>query len=127
MKRWFLLFFAAIAVFVSSCTKDGIDRYSYSFTQEGGPLSYELDIDGATISLESSGVEADKPVFIDDYANPDDSQWFAELDWIRVYYTPFTETLYISVDRNLSGRSRNAFIKCSNKDTSVRIDIKQNY
>ena len=127
MKRWLFFCFAAIAVFVGSCTKEGIDRYSYTFTAEGGPLLYELDIDGATISLESSGVEADKPMFVEDYANPVESQWFTELEWVRVYYTPSTETLHISVDRNLSGRSRNAFIKCSNKDTSVRIDIKQNY
>lgn len=125
MKRWILFFLTAIAVFVSSCTKDGIDRYSYTFTAEGGPLLYELDIDGATISLESSGVEADKPVFIENYGNPDDGQWFTELDWIRVYYTPFTETLYISADKNLSGRSRKALIKCSGNDTAVRIDIRQ--
>lgn len=125
MKRWILLLFAAIAVFVGSCTKDGIDRYSFTFTAEGGPLLYELDINGATISLESSGVEADKPVFIESYGNPDDGQWFTELDWIRVYYMPFTETLYISADKNLSGRSRKALIKCSGNATAVRIDIRQ--
>ena len=58
---------------VGSCRQDNGNRYSYNISSEGGPLLYELSIEGESIKLSSSGIEADKAIFIEDSINPDSS------------------------------------------------------
>lgn len=110
---------------VGSCRQDNGNRYSYNISSEGGPLLYELSIEGESIKLSSSGIEADKAIFIEDSINPDSSQWFTELEWIRVYYTPHTQTLFISVDKNTAGQDRIAVISCIGNGKDYWIEIKQ--
>ena len=85
----------------------------------------ELSIEGESIKLSSSGIEADKTIFIEDSINPDSSQWFTELEWIRVYYTPHTQTLFISVDKNTAGQDRIAVISCIGNGKDYWIEIQQ--
>lgn len=114
-----------LVLFAGSCKQDRTNRYSYYFSSEGGPLLYELSIEGESIKLCSSGIEADKPLFIEDSVNPETSQWFTELEWIRVYYTPHTQTLFISVDKNTGGQDRIAVISCIGNGKDYWIEIMQ--
>lgn len=114
-----------LVLFAGSCKQDITNRYSYYFSSEGGPLLYELSIDGESIKLSSSGIEADKTIFIEDSINPDSSQWFTELEWIRVYYTPHTQSLFISVDKNTDGQDRIAVISCIGNGKDYWIEVKQ--
>ena len=109
-----------------SCEKDKITTYRFTFSKEGGPLLYTLDIDGSSISLNADGVQAKPAVFVEDYADRDNCQWFTESDWIRVYYTPFKFQLFVSVDSNELSKEREATIICYGDDgMEVRIFLRQ--
>ena len=130
MKRRSTIVSVSFTIFLfillaGSCRQDNGNRYSYNISSEGGPLLYELSIEGESIQLSSSGIDADKTIFIEDSINPDSSQWFTELEWIRVYYTPHTQTLFISVDKNTAGQDRIAVISCIGNGKDYWIEIKQ--
>ena len=105
-----VLVLATLSLLFVFCTKSEIDCFKYRFASAGGVKEYTAMIDGSSFSLSSRGVEAKKPDFYEDITNDANSQWFTELDWIRVYYTPSKESILISVDSNPSGLDRNAVI-----------------
>ena len=101
---------ATISMFVfASCSKENGDSF-FRFNKEGGEKEFAIEFDEGTISIQSKGDAPQKAYFIEDNANPDNSQWFAELNWCRVYYTPAKRVVYVSVDENTSGVDRNATI-----------------
>lgn len=110
---------AALLMLVAfSCTND-YHLESFQFAQEGGPLEYEFDVDGASITLEADGVYAEPTCFYEDGANPGDGDWFTELEWIRVFYTPKSNRLLIRAFENSTGRERHATIKCTGNDNVI--------
>ena len=109
------------------CTKNEIDHFNYRFANAGGIKEYTSMIDGSSFSLSSSGLEAKKPDFYEDISNDANSQWFTELDWIRVYYTPSKQSILISVDANHSCLNRSAVITGfdSQGRKKIVIDVRQ--
>ena len=114
MRTRFRLFpvivLATLSLLFSFCAKNEIDHFKYRFANAGGIKEYTLMIEGSSFALSSCGIEAKKPDFYEDITNSANSQWFTELDWIRVYYTPSRQSILISVDANYSGQKRNAVI-----------------
>lgn len=94
-----------------ACSKD----YDFLFSNVGGPKTYSMDIDGASIVITIDGTNSQSPIFSEDYANPDDSQWFVEMDWIRVFYHPSRNLLSVHVDDNTTGKRREAVITALDK------------
>ena len=73
-----------------------------------------------------SGEEYAKPaIFCEDFATPNNSLWFTELDWIRVFYTPYTKELFIGFFENESGKKRKATITANGPDGIFRVYITQ--
>ena len=116
---------ATISMFVfASCSKENGDSF-FRFNKEGGGKEFAIEFDEGTISIQSKGDAPQKAYFIEDNANPDNSQWFAELNWCRVYYTPAKRVVYVSVDENTSGVDRNATIMGSFNGNNRTIKIEQ--
>lgn len=108
----------------ASCSKDNADSF-FRFNKEGGGKEFAEEFDGETISIQSNGDASKKAIFVEDNANPDDSQWFAELDWCRVYYTPAKRIVFVSVDENTSGVDRTATIRGSYNGSNKTIKVEQ--
>ena len=115
-----------VLLLAPSCKKDGPNTYRFCFSEGGGPLLYyDVDIYGATLSLRSGEEYAKPAIFSEDYATPNNSEWYTELDWIHVDYTPYTKELYIGVNENKSGKKRKATITANGPDGIVRVYITQ--
>ena len=115
-----------VLVLAPSCKKDGPNTYRFCFSEGGGHLTYyDVDIDGATLSLKSGEEYAKPAIFKEDYATPNNSLWFTELDWIRVFYTPYTKELFIGVFENESGKKRKATITANGPNGIFRVYITQ--
>lgn len=108
----------------ASCSKDNGDSF-FRFNKEGGGKEFAIEFNGETISIQSNGDASKKAIFVEDNANPDDSQWFAELDWCRVYYTPAKRIVFVSVDENTSGVDRTATIRGSYNGSNKIIKVEQ--
>ena len=120
-----VLLFALLTVLFGACSKgDYADAY-FNFTADGGPKLYDLEIDGETLLIQSDGESSEPAYFLEDNANPEYGQWFTELEWIRVFYTPATQVLFINVDYNESGKSRSASVTASHDGKRTVIKIAQ--
>ncbi len=108
----------------ASCSKDNGDSF-YRFNKEGGGKEFAIEFNGETISIQSNGNASKKPIFVEDNANPDDSQWFVELDWCRVYYIPAKGIVAVSVDENTSGGDRKATVMGTHGGQKKIIRIEQ--
>ena len=118
--------FLLLMVLAPSCKKDDSFAFRYGFSEGGGHLTYyDVDIDGATLSLRSGEEYAKPAIFKKDYATPNNSLWFTELDWIRVFYTPYTKDLFIGVFENESGKKRQATITANGPPGIFRVYITQ--
>ena len=123
LKSFLLLM---VLVLAPSCKKDGPNTYRFCFSEGGGPLSYyDVDIYGATLSMRSGEEYAKPAIFCEDFATPNNSLWFTELDWIRVFYTPYTKELFIGFFENESGKKRKATITANGPDGIFRVYITQ--
>ena len=117
----------SILMFVfASCSKENGDNF-FRFNKEGGGKEFAVEYDGETISIKSKGDLPQNAYFVEDNANPDDSQWFVELDWCRVYYTPTKHVVFVSVDENMSGVDREAIIMGSSSGRNRTIQIEQSH
>lgn len=124
-KSRFLFWAFTLILLSSSCSQER-DYLYFCFSSVGGPIEYNADIDGSSISIECDGVFSRKAEFYEDCADESESQWFAELDWIRVYYTPSRQHLQFYVDRNPTGKKRMAYITANQKNKKIKIaEIKQ--
>lgn len=110
----------------ASCSKDNSDSF-FRFNKEGGGKEFAIEFDGETISIQSKGDAPQKAYFVEDNANSDDSQWLAELDWCRVYYTPAKRVVFVSTDENTSGVDRTATIRGSKSGFNKTIQIEQSH
>ena len=117
------------AILVLSCRKDDNDYFSYDFPADGSIILYDgVDIDGATLSIESEGTHS-RPAFFGVDGDYDKSDWFVELDdWTHVFYTPATKVLTVSANKNDTGRKRNARLTADkNGKGKLVVDIRQGY
>ena len=121
-----ILLVSLFMLVLASCSKENGDNF-FRFNNEGGGKEFAIEFDGETISIQSKGDASQKAYFVDDNADPDDSQWFAELDWCRVYYTPAKRVVFVSADENTSGVDRTATIRGSKSGLNKTIQIEQSH
>ncbi len=108
--------------FLTGCSKTGADD-SFHFNSNGGPAFFDVELDPESILISIDGNSSKQAWCCQD--DVDDIQWFTELSWLRAYYFPIKNELYISADKNYSGKSRRALITGSNDGDNVTISIRQ--
>ena len=97
MKKSILLTILLTVFAFVSCSKLDFDFY---FSQVGGPLQCQMDIDGETLQI-SSGNDVSKAPW-----DLGDGQYYAELEGITVFYFSDEHYIYIVVEENTTGRDR---------------------
>lgn len=88
---------------LTSCEKE-VENYFY-FSAEGGPYSFYIEVDGSSLMIRSGEVSSKYAVFYKDGADPDNSDWVAELDWITVFYKPARKYVHVAVRENTTGKN----------------------
>lgn len=89
-----------------SCDKT--EENIFNISQEGGICTLETELDGASMRIISGEETSNKALFTKDFANPDNSEWFTELGWIRVHYKPSFKELLVTTTKNSTGSGRKA-------------------
>jgi len=115
-----------VTLCLASCCKETGDQY-FCFCKEGGPILYDVDLDGSSIAVEIDGTLSSNPEYSEDDSNVDNSQWFIEFNWLRATYFPVKQTLYIFVDENSTMRSRKACVSGFQKGKRLMFGIEQGY
>ena len=110
----FFSIIVATIILALSCTKDDKKDdlvFRYDFSKEGGVQLYNSDVEGETISINIDGVFSPPSEFYFDYSDPNESQWCVELDWVKVYFTPYKkEWCVIVAEINNTGHKRTSTI-----------------
>ena len=92
----------SILMFVfASCSKENGDNF-FRFNKEGGGKEFAVEYDGETISIKSKGDLPQNAYFVEDNANPDDSQWCKK----QIYFPHFSEKRVSPLFGSLMGRLR---------------------
>ena len=102
-----------------SCNK--IEENVFYFSQEGGVCTLATEFDGASMSIISGEDTSTKALFTEDFANPDNSEWFSELGWIRVHYKPAHREVIVTTTGNETGSDRKARLTALQNGTPTTI------
>jgi hypothetical protein len=116
-----------LAVALSSCSKE--ERYDgyFHFSKHGGPMDFNIEMEGETLSVQINGKTSEPSFYTIDNNDNDNSHWFVELDWLRAYYNPKSHNLFVSADENTTGANRKAYVTGFLNGSMKIIEIDQDY
>ena len=116
MKKIFLLTILLSIVAFASCNKM---EYDFCFSQVGGPLECEMDIDAETLQIRSENDVSEAP------RNLGDGQYYAELEGITVFYYTEEHSFYLIVDKNNTGKERRFSVSGTKNGKEVSFNFRQ--
>lgn len=120
---WALALLCGLVMAVS-CEKEKVE-HSFCFNSEGGPYDFEMELDGSTLMV-SDDSTSKNALFYGSEADMEHSNWVVDFDWIRVYYLPTKQHVYVGVSKNETGAMRKARVSAEkNRKRVVIAEFKQ--
>lgn len=103
-------------------------EHTFFFNENGGPYDFEMELDGSSLMVSDNKGSVNSAVFYGNESDMEHSNWVVDLDWIRVYYLPTEQHVYVSVSENGTGKVRTARVTAERKGKrAVIAEFKQRY
>lgn len=103
-------------------------EHCFFFSKAGGPFDFEMELDGSSLMVSDDMGSVKNAVFYGNESDMEHSNWVVDLDWIRVYYMPTEQHVYVGVSENESGKVRTARVSAEKKGKRIVIaEFKQRY